>query len=104
MLPETVARTGRVTLTPRMPRVPRALWRTFALSALGVIASWAVGGLYLSLGPGIISEILDDQNHAIGGLFVFSVCAFAALAQCLLRDVATRPTVVGGATCWWSAA
>jgi len=98
MLPETVVRSGRITLTPRMPRVPRALWRTFSLSALGVTASWAVGGLYLSLGPGIISEIMDDQNHAIGGLFVFSVCAFAALAQFLLRDVTTRPTVVGGAT------
>ena len=29
---------------------------------------------------------------------MFSVCAFAALAQFLLRDVATRPTVVGGAS------
>jgi MFS family permease len=98
MLPETVTRSGRVTLTPRMPGVPRRLWRAFALSALGVTASWSVGGLYLSLGPGILSEILGDQNHAIGGLFVFAVCALAALSQVLLRDVATRPTVVGGAT------
>ena len=51
-LPETVATSGRrISLTPRVPRVPRALWRTFGLSALGVLASWSVGGLYLSLGP-----------------------------------------------------
>lgn len=99
LLPETVARDGaRLTLTPRTPRVPRSLWRTFALSGLGVLASWSVAGLYLSLGPGIISGLLDDQNHAIGGLFVFMVCAFATLSQWVLRNVPTRPTVVGGAS------
>jgi hypothetical protein len=98
LLPETVARDGaRLTLTPRTPSVPRPLWRTFALSGLGVLASWSVAGLYLSLGPGIVSELLESQNHAVGGLFVFMVCAFAALAQWVLRDVPTRPTVVGGA-------
>ena len=88
------AAAGASRLTPRVPRVPRALWRTFGLSALGVLASWSVGGLYLSLGPGIIGAApCDDQNHAIGGLFVFVFSAFAVLAQWLLprrRDAADR--------------
>src|SRR6185503_1075132 len=46
----------------------------------------------------IISGLLDDGNHAIGGLFVFMVCAFATLSQWVLRNVSTRPTVVGGAS------
>ena len=85
-LPETVDRAGRrLTLTPRMPTVPRSLWRIFGLSALGVLAAWSVGGLYLALGPGLISELTGTENHAIGGLFVFAVCARATLAQWVLR-------------------
>jgi MFS family permease len=96
-LPETVAPTGSLALTPRMPSVPRALWRTFTLSALGVLAAWSVGGLYLSLGPGIVDQLLRSQNRAVGGLFVFMVAGAATLVQWLLRDASTRMTVVGGA-------
>ena len=97
-LPETVATSGkRISLTPRVPRVPRALWRTFGLSALGVLASWSVGGLYLSLGPSIIGQLHATQNHAVGGLFVFVFSACAVLGQWVLRDVGNRPTLVGGA-------
>jgi MFS family permease len=98
-LPETVDRGDtRFTLTPRVPRVPRSLWRIFALSSAGVLAAWSVGGLYLSLGPAIIGELHHTQNHAIGGLFVFLVCFCASIVQWALRDVSTRSTVVGGAS------
>ena len=97
-LPETVASTGkRITFTPQMPSVPRALWRTFGLSSLGVLASWSVGGLYLSLGPGIVGKLFNTENHAVGGLFVFGFCACAALTQWVLRDVNNRVTLAGGA-------
>ncbi len=97
-LPETVERAGRrLTLTPQVPRVPRTLWRTFSLSGLGVLAAWAVGGLYLSLGPVLVSSMLESQNHAVGGLFVFIVCAMATLSQWVLRHATTRTTLVSGA-------
>ena len=97
-IPETVAATDtRLRLTPQMPRVPRALWRTFALSSLGVLAAWSVGGLYLSLGPIIVGSLLDSHNHAVGGIFVFAVCACGALAQWALRARGNRVTLVGGA-------
>ena len=96
-LPETVdARGTRFSLTPRVPRVPRALWRTFGLSGLGVLASWSVGGLYLSLGPAIVGQLHPTTNHAVGGVFIGAFTACAVLAQWVLRDVDTRPTVVGG--------
>ena len=96
-LPETVDSHGaRFTLTPRVPRVPRALWRTFGLSGLGVLASWSVGGLYFSLGPSIIRELHPTENHAVGGLFVGAFAGCAVLAQWVLRNVDTRATVVGG--------
>jgi len=96
-LPETVDTSGsRFTLTPRVPRVPRSLWRTFGLSALGVLASWSVGGLYLSLGPSIVGNLFDTANHAVGGAFVFGFCLCAAVTQLALRDAANRTTLVGG--------
>ncbi len=97
-LPETVETEGRsFSLTPRIPRVPKPLARTFGLSALGVLASWSVGGLYLSLGPGVVDGLFSTQNHAAGGLFVFAFCAFAALGQWLMRGLPTRTVLVGGA-------
>jgi MFS family permease len=96
-LPEPVVTSGkRFSLTPRVPRVPRVLWRTFGLSGLGVLASWSVGGLYLSLGPAIINQLHQTQNHAVGGLFVFVFCACAVLSQVVMREVGNRLTVVGG--------
>jgi MFS family permease len=97
-LPETVDSQGaRFTLTPRVPHVPRAAWRTFGLSGLGVLASWSVGGLYFSLGPSLIRELHPTTNHAVGGLFIGAFAGCAVLAQWMLRGVGTRATVVGGA-------
>jgi MFS family permease len=96
-LPETVDSHGaRFTLTPRVPRIPRSLWRTFALSGLGALASWSVGGLYLSLGPSLIGQLHPTTNHAVGGLFIGGFTACAVLAQWVLRDIGTRVTVVAG--------
>ena len=98
MLPETVERAGqKFSLTPRVPSVPRYLWRTFTLSGLGVLAAWSVGGLYLSLGPSVISTLHSTTNHAVGGAFVFLVCALATGSQWVLRDVSNRTTLVSGA-------
>jgi MFS family permease len=98
-LPETVTANGaRFTLTPQVPKVPRSLWRAFGLSALGVIASWSVGGLYLSLGPGIVGNLFGTENHAVGGAFVFVFSSLAVVSQWFLRGATNRTTLVGGAT------
>jgi MFS family permease len=97
-LPETVQSRSAFSLTPRVPKVPRSLWRPFALAGLGVLASWSVGGLYLSLGPGIVGNLLNTENHAVGGVFVFGFCLFALAAQWLLRGMTNRVTLVGGAS------
>jgi MFS family permease len=98
-LPETVTASGaRFSFTPQVPKVPRSLWRAFGLSALGVIASWSVGGLYLSLGPGIVGNLFGTKNHAVGGAFVFVFSSLAVVSQWFLRGATNRTTLVGGAT------
>jgi MFS family permease len=51
-----VARSAGASRTFRV-RVPRERWTRFALYGAGLAVAWAVGGLYLSLGPSISESV-----------------------------------------------
>jgi MFS family permease len=92
-IPETVPRResqAGPSWRPERPYVPRAMRRTFALAAAGVVASWSVGGLYLSLAPALAGGILDSHDHLIGGLAVFALAGAGAFGQLLLRALQSR--------------
>ena len=48
-------------------------------------ASWALGGLYLSLGPSVAASLFGLSNHLIGGLVVALLCGAGALTAFVLR-------------------
>jgi MFS family permease len=73
LMPEPVTRSGKVRLTPQRPSVPAAVRRPFLLASLGVISSWSVGGLFLSLGPLLSASLLHTSNHLVAGLAVFAL-------------------------------
>ncbi|QWF80284.1 MFS transporter [Amycolatopsis sp. CA-230715] len=77
-------------LRPRVG-VPSHL-RTEVLTVVPVlIATWALGGLYLSLGPSVAAELFGLRNHLVGGLVVTLLCGSAALSAFVLRkQPATR--------------
>jgi predicted MFS family arabinose efflux permease len=54
-----------------------------------MVASWAVGGLYLSLGPSVASSLFDLDSHIIGGLVVTLLCGTGAATAFFLQG---RPT------------
>jgi hypothetical protein len=54
-----------------------------------IIASWALGGLYLSLGPSVAVSLFGLRNHLIGGLVVTLLCGAGALTAFALRRWAT---------------
>ena len=56
-MPEPVAARSRPRLTPQWPSIPASVRRPFFLSALGVISSWSIGGLFLSLGPSLSASV-----------------------------------------------
>jgi len=80
-MPEPVARRSPLRLTPQRPSVPRAVRPAFLLAALGVISSWSIGGLFLSLGPQLAAELLQSTNHPVTGVSVFALAGTAAAAQ-----------------------
>jgi MFS family permease len=51
-----------------------------------MIASWALGGLYLSLGPSVTAGLFGLRNHLVGGVVVTLLCGTAAVAAFLLRS------------------
>jgi MFS family permease len=72
-------------LRPRVG-IPARL-RTDAVPVVPVmIASWALGGLYLSLGPSVTAGLFGLRNHLIGGVVVTLLCGTAAVAAFLLRS------------------
>jgi hypothetical protein len=50
-----------------------------------IVASWALGGLYLSLGPSVAVSLFGLRNHLIGGLVVTLLCGAGALTAFALR-------------------
>jgi MFS family permease len=91
LLPETSARrSGAVaSLTPRLGIPPRLRADVFALVPI-IVASWAIGGLYLSLGPSVAAGVFGLTNHLIGGLVVTLLCGTGAITSYALRTAPTR--------------
>jgi predicted MFS family arabinose efflux permease len=87
VLPETAPRRPG-TLASLRPRVgmPGYLRAEF-LSILPILlASWALGGLYLSLGPSVAAFSLGVTDHLVGGLVAMLLCGTGALTALSLRN------------------
>jgi MFS family permease len=76
--------------------VPKQARRSFAVLSLGLIAVWAVGGFYLSLGPSLALLLLKTHSHLVGGLTVTVLAGVATVGQLLLGKTAPlRAAVLG---------
>jgi predicted MFS family arabinose efflux permease len=82
-------------LRPRVgvPAEARAL---FAASAPSLIATWALGALYLSLGPSLAVNLLADDSRLAGGLVIAALAGAGAIASVAARARPPRAIVVGG--------
>lgn len=90
-------RDGRaVALHVARPRVPAAIGADFAFAALGVMASWSVLGVFLSLVPGIASRAAGTGNLVFGGAVVSAMAAFAAASQLLAARVPAKQAAIVG--------
>ena len=87
LMPETGARRpgALASLRPRIGVPERLRSEMLALVPI-LVASWALGGLYLSLGPSVAAQIFDLSNHVVGGLVVALLCGTGAVAIYRLRN------------------
>lgn len=104
LLPEPVApRRGRgrdalVSLRPQVA-VPRPVRGAFAAAVPCLIATWALGGLYLSLGGSLTAGVLRVPDRLVGGLVVTALTAAGAVASLVVRDLPPRRVMAGGRWC-----
>jgi MFS family permease len=89
-MPETSARREGwlASLKPRVAIPERLRSEVYALVPI-MIASWALGGLYLSLGPSVAASLFGLESHLIGGLVVTLMCGTGAVTAFAMRN---RPT------------
>jgi hypothetical protein len=98
LLPETSARLpGAVSsLRPRV-HVPPANRPPF-LGALPIlVACWAVGGLYASLGPSLLVDVFGIENHLAGGLLILAINGTGVLGSLAMGKAAPARSLAVGA-------
>jgi MFS family permease len=83
-MPEPVGDRKQLRLTPQRPSVPSVVRRPFVLASLGVMSSWSIAGLFLSLGPQLAATLFHSTNHLTAGVSVFALAGAAAVAQLAL--------------------
>ncbi|MEV4728633.1 MFS transporter [Saccharopolyspora sp. NPDC049426] len=97
-MPEPVAKISSIgeALRPRRPVVPAGQGARFALMSTMVLASWIVGGMFMSLAPSVAKGMVHDLPNLISGLPVAVLAGVGGLTQLLLaRWAAERAVRVG---------
>jgi MFS family permease len=99
-MPETVERHRGGWASALRPRigVPSEVRGTFVAVAPVLVATWALGGLYLSLGPSLAVSLLHSSSHVTGGLVIVALTATGAITSVLTRFHAPERVLVFGAS------
>ncbi len=86
--PETVARTAGVLASMR-PRVavPAAARTAFAGATPAFVATWSLGGLFLSIGPSVLRADFGVSNIAVAGLVLGLFAAAGCGASLAARNL-----------------
>jgi MFS family permease len=88
MLPETVERMpgALAALRPRVA-VPARARRAFVSAVPTMVATWALGGLILSVGGSLLGTVFGQTNHGVVGIVIGLLPLAAAAAAVLVRDL-----------------
>jgi MFS family permease len=88
---------------PRRPTVPGEILRSFLVAGVSGFVAWSVTGLFLSLIPSFVIEVLGDDNLAVAGGVMALMLASSAVSQVagqrarsLVAQTAGLVVMVGG--------
>ncbi|MGI8557528.1 MAG: MFS transporter [Solirubrobacteraceae bacterium] len=93
--PRRTQRLSELRVRPRIG-VPADRLRAFAAPAIAGLVTFALGGLYFSLIPGIVIRDLHQHNLAVGGLIVFEFGAIGAALIVLARRLRPITAMTSG--------
>jgi MFS family permease len=79
LVPETASRTGKLGL--QRLSVPPEVRAVFIPAALSAFAGFAVTGLFTSVAPSLLANIIGIGDHALAGLMAGSIFVASAIAQ-----------------------
>ncbi|SFC94880.1 Predicted arabinose efflux permease, MFS family [Klenkia taihuensis] len=77
--------------------VPRASRRAFLVALPCLAATWALGGLYASLGPSLVAGVFGVENHVAGGLLILALNGTGLVGSLVTRGLAPATGMVAGA-------
>ncbi len=93
--PARIKRLGELRVRPRIG-VPADRLGAFAPPAIAGFVTFALGGLYFALIPGIVIRDLHQHNLAVGGLIVFELGAIGAALIVLGRRLRPITAMTSG--------
>jgi hypothetical protein len=98
LLPESSPRVpgALASLRPRV-EVPPAHRRPFLVALPCLVAAWALGGLYASLGPSLVAGVFGIDNHVVGSLLILALNGTGVLGSLAMRPVVPETALVAGA-------
>jgi MFS family permease len=93
--PATVRVGAASSLRPHVS-VSRRARGAFAAAVPGLVAVWALGGFYVSLGPSLAAQLLHSKNLLWGGILIFLLTGLGATASTLLGKRSASGVLLGG--------
>jgi MFS family permease len=93
--PGTVRPGALASLRPDVS-VPRSARGTFARAVPCLVAVWALGGFYLSLGPSLAAQLSGSPNLVWGGVITFLLTGLGAVTSFAFRNSAPPAVMLGG--------
>jgi MFS family permease len=94
--PETVERRGRFRLRLQRLSVPTEVRAIFIRAATAGFASFAVSGVFSSVAPTFLGQVLGRTSHALAGLLVFILFASSIVGQVAVPRLSERRALVVG--------
>jgi MFS family permease len=96
-LPETVQRLpGALAAMRPQIAVPSRARRAFAAAVPTMVATWALGGLILSVGGSLLSTVFSQTNYGVIGVVIGIFPVASAVAAVLARDLSPSTMAQSG--------
>lgn len=90
LLPEPGRRAAHPRLRPQRPAIPAEVRGVFVPSAIGAFAGFAVLGVFTSVAPSVMTQLMGVTHRVAIGLVVFGVFSSSAVGQVAMELVPAR--------------